>query len=433
MYYLLAILLLVIFILFPLLVPQSFMRFLLFTGAISLSFIVGERTFLTSIGGISPTAFKLFAVMIAGIIILGAEKRAINLAINIKFHLLFITYATLSLIWCEDVIYGLRNIAKLLAPPLLLLIFQIALPSEQEIRKTEKWIFLGGIFIIILGIIADALGLKPSQYHSIPRFTIPHLNPSPFSFYMLMLTLFSIVSFYYDRKNIYLLLFFLFSIFCVLPLTRITIGALLISLMVFLVLITRNKIIKTIMFLSPIFLIPFFIFLSTSISILKERMFLNPEIVSFSTIFQNPKLFLEQLNTSGRTTLWSFALEKFFQKNPLWGSGAGATQHFFYEKFGRGVVHSEYIRLLCELGIIGCTFFIIVFLLYLADMYKIWQRAKEITTKKYALTAILCLTSYLIISITDNAIDYVFHLSMYVFAFTAFAYQCYEQENSILY
>jgi len=424
----------VVFILFftiIFLAPQFFLRALLFTGAISLSFLGGGRAFLSSVGGINADALKLLATLLGGLIILAANRNFIPLLAKFKFHIFFLFYSLMSLIWCDSLIYGFRTFAKLLAPLLLLLIFTSSLTTQESIKKSEKWIFGGGILVILISLVASILGFDFSGggHHIVSRFTVPFSNASPFSFYMLTLSLYSLSSFYYERRKQYLFLFFLFSFFCCLPLTRITIGSFFVSLTIFFFLTSRKKII-VVLISTFFFFVTLYAF--TTVDILKKRTFFHPEKVSFMSVLENSVDLLDELNTSGRTNLWSLSLEKFFWQNPIIGSGIGSTQNYFYGRRNKGkigIMHSEYVRLLCETGIIGCVMFLGVFLLYLIRMYILWRNAKSILAQKYALTSILCLTSYLIISLTDNAIESIFHLSMYIFAYMAFAFQLYEQES----
>lgn len=421
----------IFFFIIPFLAPHFFAYLLLFSGAMSLSFLGGGRAFLSSVGGINADALKLLSTLLGGLIILGTNRNFIPLLAKFKFHIFFLFYCLISLVWCDDLIFGLRTFAKLLAPLLLLLIFMSSLTTQKRIEKADKWIFGGGILVILISLVASILGFDFSGggHHIVSRFTVPFSNASPFSFYMLTLSLYSLSSFYYERRKQYLFLFFLFSFFCCLPLTRITIGSFFVSLTIFFFLTSRKKII--VMLISVFF---FFVTLYafTTIDILKKRTFFNLERVSFMSVLENPVDLLDNLNTSGRTNLWSLSLEKFFWQNPIIGSGIGSTQNYFYGSRNKkkiGIMHSEYVRLLCETGIIGCVMFVGAFSLYLIRMYILWRNAKSILAQKYALTSILCLTSYLIISLTDNAIESIFYLSMYIFAYMAFAFQLYEQES----
>ena len=91
-------------------------------------------------------------------------------------------------------------------------------------------------------------------------------------------------------------------------------------------------------------------------------------------------------------------------------------------------MHSEYIRILCELGIVGLVLFFSLLFSYIIRIVRIWIVASDYQTKKYALTSLLCLLSYMIVCITGNAIGYIFSFSLYIFAFVSFSFQCYDEK-----
>src|SRR5690606_15929122 len=105
------------------------------------------------------------------------------------------------------------------------------------------------------------------------------------------------------------------------------------------------------------------------------------------------------------------------------GSGIGATQDFFYEQSvgGLGVIHSEYVRMLSEIGILGLTLFVFVVLGYLWRLFRILRSRKRTDIRKYALAGTGGLTAYMIFIATDNGFDYVTQFGLYVFAFVAMA------------
>jgi len=305
--------------------------------------------------------------------------------------------------------------------------FQISISSPKDIFRAQKFTILGGVMIIIWGLLEYLFGggIHKTAY----RLSIPYLNANPFSFYMLSLSLLGLCGFYYQKKKIYLLIFLVFSMFCVLPLTRITIGSWFVSLSLFFFLISKKKIYSIIIMTFILFLM---LVVFTSVEFLKKRNFYRPKEVSLINVIKNPKSFWGQLNTAGRSAIWSYSLNRFLRKNPMFGSGVGSTQYVFYggaRRGSSGVMHSEYIRILCELGIVGLCLYVIVFLLYLNRIFYIWRKAKNTLTKQYALISFLCLISFLIICFTDNLIDYIFFFTMYMFSFMAFAFYLFEKEN----
>ena len=152
----------IFFFIIPFLAPHFFAYLLLFSGAMSLSFLGGGRAFLSSVGGINADALKLLSTLLGGLIILGTNRNFIPLLAKFKFHIFFLFYCLISLVWCDDLIFGLRTFAKLLAPLLLLLIFMSSLTTQKRIEKADKWIFGGGILVILIILVASSLGFDLS-------------------------------------------------------------------------------------------------------------------------------------------------------------------------------------------------------------------------------------------------------------------------------
>ena len=74
-----------------------------------------------------------------------------------------------------------------------------------------------------------------------------------------------------------------------------------------------------------------------------------------------------EFDSSGRFEMWKYLMKRLYYPNPVIGSGLGATQRFMYTARGslRGsfgklkVPHSEYVVLLCDLGLIGFSLYLL--------------------------------------------------------------------------
>jgi O-antigen ligase len=110
-------------------------------------------------------------------------------------------------------------------------------------------------------------------------------------------------------------------------------------------------------------------------------------------------------------------LTTFFKPNPVFGSGVGTTQHYFYTHFtGLNVIHSEYIRLLAEVGILGVSLLAVAVVAYMVRLVQTFRAATTREGKVYSLAALGALVVYIIFMATDNAIDYVASCGIFVFA-----------------
>jgi len=80
-----------------------------------------------------------------------------------------------------------------------------------------------------------------------------------------------------------------------------------------------------------------------------------------------------------------------------------------------GVIHSEYIRLIAEVGVAGLVLFAMAMVAYLVRLTRTYRRSPYSDSGKYALAAMGGLAAYLIFMATDNAFDYVNAFGIYVF------------------
>lgn len=79
----------------------------------------------------------------------------------------------------------------------------------------------------------------------------------------------------------------------------------------------------------------------------------------------------DNIQTSGRDYVWKILLNKFYAPSPVVGSGLGESIHFMKDKkFGLTqtpitLIHSDYVQLLCDTGVIGVLLFGLFFLVLL--------------------------------------------------------------------
>jgi O-antigen ligase len=106
-----------------------------------------------------------------------------------------------------------------------------------------------------------------------------------------------------------------------------------------------------------------------------EKMFgENAGSVTAKEIVQEDALSLDNIQTSGRNELWEITLDRYYKPHPWVGSGLGTAMHFIKS---RGQVentimllHSDYVQLLSETGIIGI---LLLSFFYLTLIYKVFH------------------------------------------------------------
>ena len=126
-----------------------------------------------------------------------------------------------------------------------------------------------------------------------------------------------------------------------------------------------------------------------------------------------------------RVGLWTTALNLFFEPSPLIGSGLGIISQLFghigsasFEVTG-GLVHSEYVRLLSEVGLIGTTLFVLSLLALLYTCWRAYRLSRSNLARTLTLAAFGSLVTYLVGAATDNVLFYYYSFGGYVWALVA--------------
>lgn len=120
-----------------------------------------------------------------------------------------------------------------------------------------------------------------------------------------------------------------------------------------------------------------------------------------------------------------YSLESFFEPSPLIGSGLGIISQLFghigsasFEVTG-GLVHSEYVRLLSEVGLIGTTLFVLSLLALLYTCWRAYRLSRSNLARTLTLAAFGSLVIYLVGAATDNVLFYYYSFGGYVWALVA--------------
>jgi O-antigen ligase len=131
-----------------------------------------------------------------------------------------------------------------------------------------------------------------------------------------------------------------------------------------------------------------------------------------------------QLGTwQGRVDAWEYLLTNYFWKNPMVGTGLGSTAPVFRGGTafitGAGAPHSEYVRFLCETGVVGVLLFCATLGAALAACWRA-ARTDEQTAgfARAAFGAVLALT---VVSVSDNTVQLPFEFAAPIAALVASA------------
>ena len=375
-----------------------------------------EGMMVTDFGRLDVYSIRVLGLWLASILlIVSSFSRLMEYGWRFSWHVAFLLFVVTALIWSPSLIYGTRMVAKLTAPFLFLLLVMVSVSSWTALRSMERAIFFSGILAVGLSVGSAVAGYAPVSLQVGLR--IPGLGPAGTSAHLAILTMLGLAAAVTRRSRLlYAIMALCFGAAVIAGFTRITIAGLFIGTAVVLWLCTPGWL-RWIMPLAGVASVPaLFIFSET----FRRRMFKSQDGISFDMLTNDPSGVLDQIHGSGRFEHWTYVMKTFFDPNPLVGSGIGTTQHYFYtHQLGLNVIHSEYVRLLAEVGLVGVCLFVFAVVAYMVRLTRIYRSARSSEARTYALAGLGALVVYLIFMATDNAIDYVTNAGLYVFSFIA--------------
>lgn len=191
-----------------------------------------------------------------------------------------------------------------------------------------------------------------------------------------------------------------------------------------------------------VFLITAILFLLSDIRFKGFKLFITA-LFGSSVVFSIPIFFpqarflferLRDTSESGRTELWSYAIQM-FHENPIFGKGLGSYNQYIFEhgylnpftgEKWLAQCHCVYLQIIGELGIAGTILFAIVII---GGVYKAHRCLKFSKNGNIRLLGQISLAVQLLIllyGITGNTLFYPFQIVLYCFAI-AITEKCYSR------
>jgi O-antigen ligase len=373
----------------------------------------------TPIGPLNVVAMQMFGFTLACLLaLLFHAKGTAEQFKYVRWHAAFIGFCVLSIIYGPSVSYALRMIAKLLGPFMFMMLVLVVVRSDDEVRKMRTAILGSGMILVALALLARAAGIvsDPNAVQTgMSGLGPPSMGPPVFSAHMLPVAMLALATFLVERRALMLVITVTSALAVLGALQRTSAGALYLGFSLIMFAGTRG-VWRLLLPVTGLLGLPALMVFSDAF---RRRMFFGD--ATSQELLSDPQKAANSINGSGRFDLWDAVLRRFFDPNPVFGSGIGSTQEFFYTRFGAGVVHSEYVRLLCEVGLLGLTLFLLALASYLWRMRGNWRRAASPGSRLSGLAAMGGIICYAVYCATDNSFDYVVQFGIYVFGMVAIA------------
>ncbi len=325
------------------------------------------------LGKVDITSLRVVGSLIGAIlIIMLSSRRSARFARVGTPYILFIIYISISLAWAPSVLYGLRTIAKLAALFLLMVAVGVTIDDEKKLNRFLNCITLSCLLSALIAIYCQKMGMNTDSNY----LTLPSMSPAVFSANMLVGFIVSLNK-AYKKTTMKVLLVLIYIAVIIAANTRITIAAMFVILSIYGFLKMRG-VFKVVL---PVASVTAFLMLFLMVDKFRNRMFLGTKSVSLESQ-QGVNNAMSHLAGSGRFAAWDQIMERYFEPHMLTGSGIGTTQNYYYSSNLKiGAIHSEYVRLLAETGLIGIILFLLSMFIYFLIIRRNMKNVKDDKSK----------------------------------------------------
>lgn len=364
-----------------------------------LTFSTGLLAF-SAPGGLDLMAVRLFVLELFCLLgLLFICKRRVQWTAATAVYVIYLLWLVIGLTYSPAPGYGFRVILKYIYP-LLIMLF-----ASAAVRDTE--VFLkAGLGARTVALISIAFAFIPFIGKLVPGVfwygTAEAINY--ISMCMLSLELISYTKgTHHKKRNIYYTILFILP--CLLWVFRTSIMGTTLAFMVFFIFKYRFKSLPIIFGFLLLFIVAVF-----AIPSVREKMFFDESSVSAIQL-QSGDFSTDNIDSNGRFAMWEWSLDQFYHGRELIGTGTGNLQETFYalrHPFGTiRIVHSDYVQMLCDNGLIGLILFGCSFLFLIFHCFVVYQNHKyHEGIRMCAIVAGSSIAGVLLTMMTDNVINY---------------------------
>ncbi|WP_346701312.1 O-antigen ligase family protein [Barnesiella sp. An22] len=281
-------------------------------------------------------------------------------------YILFFLWALFSISYSSEINQGVMLLIKYILPLMYLWLGYNAVNTKEDffflLKKTNVVLIIyafliGGfaakLYSFLYGLLLYRTGALFIAYASLADF-FSSLIVIPLSLYVM------------TKKKIYIFSALILLLSSVLEVVRTGIGGICLASVFFLFIIYKWKSVPYILLIIvSIFFVLFFI------PEVREKMFVDASN-------DNTTLNIDNIQSNGREFIWETNLERFYDPSPLIGSGLGESVSYTKENFTVHLIHSDWVQMLCDMGIIGVSLFVLYFIFLICKVFYCgWYKYKD--------------------------------------------------------
>lgn len=352
----------------------------------------------------------IFTLLLLSILVI---KKNLIIRKNIFIGPLFLfwLYAFIRVINSPGYFYGLTEIVKFSYVILSLIIFDqffyLNRSSQNFIDKTIKLTFV----VFCIGVAINLLSgwtISPDT----GEFLLGGLGGRALgAMFSSIVSVYFITKYFFTKKISYFLLFVVGCLFLMLNFTRIVIVAFVLALIIIALWLRKFKL----MLLFAIIPIIIILLFPSYITLVVKESFRGIEDISGLRNLSLTEI-PYYIKFTGREILWYEAITGFV-KNPILGNGTGYS-NLSVKLITNGIeqVHNDYLKILCDMGIIGLILYLSIYISMLKKSVRIYL-ADKVNSRQAYILFIITMLQIIIFSITDNVISYAPYILTYLFLF----------------
>ncbi len=388
--------------------PLPMLGIFLTLGPLDLSFLTGGfKELLPGLGGLDMNGIRLVAMVsaFALLAILDPRLRPRLWSPPVRWYVLFLLLAAATIPVSVAPLEGARLLFKMAWPLLVFLVVSHPDRTGEELDRLADWVLIGAAAIVVVNPLFVAAGGYEFDVDGRLRVQGVGLHENPFSFYLLFVVILSLTRFAARAQARYLLLATAAGIWMGLSLTRITFLAALVALgaaALYAAFVRRNvRLVVVALTAVAVVAVAF-------VPVALERTFgYVPSPGELWGFARDPVTLYGTINLQGRELYWGL-LYLAWRGSPWIGLGLGSSSGIIQDvlppEYG-AVAHNEYLRLGTDLGWFGLALMLLVGWSWIRAA---WGRGE------WAFPDLAALVVWIVISITDNALDYYAPFTQFV-------------------
>ena len=351
---------------------------------------------LSAPGSIDLMAIRLLVLEVFCIIGLIVSKRTCIWGFIATTYLLYLLWLVIGLWYTPDRTFGIRVILKYIYPFLIMLFASAATWNQTIFLKAGLNARKMAILSLIVFFVPGLFFLFPDVFWYGTAVAIHYIT----------ICILSLALFYHTKdKKKNLIWAIIFALPCVIWVFRTSIMGTIAAIMMFY--FFKYKM-KSLPIIAGIFILG--VAAVFTIPSIKSKMFKEGgEDINIESFYAG-QISTDDIQTNYREFMWKWALEHHYKGSQVIGTGTGNLQRDLYSSkvFGKqGIVHNDYIQMLCDNGLIGIILYLLASLSVVLHSFIIYnKRGIPIALKICAITAGATMFGTLFTLYSDNVVNY---------------------------